>query len=65
VVPFQDCTEPDSVTLTNPRLAALSKCTAPLVLAIRRHCMVPSFSNTDATAPEAEATKIRSEASAA
>mmetsp|Transcript_126151 Transcript_126151/g.315324 ORF Transcript_126151/g.315324 Transcript_126151/m.315324 type:complete len:311 (-) Transcript_126151:148-1080(-) len=65
VVLFQNWTIPLSVTLINPRLAARSMRIPPCAVATLRHCMVPSFSSTDATAPDADATKRRSDASAA
>jgi len=64
LVPFQDCTRPESVTLRMARLPGRSKRTVPPVDAMRRQVMVPSFSSTEATTPDAEATKTRSGASA-
>mmetsp|Transcript_70198 Transcript_70198/g.199023 ORF Transcript_70198/g.199023 Transcript_70198/m.199023 type:complete len:317 (+) Transcript_70198:1278-2228(+) len=63
-LPFQACTAPSSETLMSARPLERRSLRPPFWVATRRHWMLPSFSSTEATTPEAEATKMRSEASA-
>mmetsp|Transcript_9882 Transcript_9882/g.21716 ORF Transcript_9882/g.21716 Transcript_9882/m.21716 type:complete len:312 (-) Transcript_9882:184-1119(-) len=65
---FQACTVPPSVTLMTLRPPERRRRMLPSLDAFgeatRRHCTAPSFSATEATTPDAEATKTLPEASA-